>query len=119
MRHFRWALCHWPIFATLMLSISCLTSSIPTKTIMVSESIADVGSSTPTLTPVPETIPSPAPYFPTPPDRDLYALSSALTTQHRDPIPQVVNLNPVTLEEGHQDVFTVLDVINTNLYQII
>ena len=86
---------------------------------MVSESIADVGSSTPTLTPVPETIPSPAPYFPTPPDRDLYALSSALTTQHRDPIPQVVNLNPVTLEEGHQDVFTVLDVINTNLYQII
>ena len=78
----------------------------------------DAGRSTPTFTPVSGTIPSLTPYFPAPPDRDLYALASALTAQHQDTIPQVVKLNQVTLKEGHQDVFTVLDVIDTNMYHI-
>ena len=46
-----------------------------------------------------------------PPDRDLYSLAQRLRLKSPRPLPRVVNLEPVTYQEGHQDTFWITDSI--------
>ena len=56
--------------------------------------------------------------YPTPPDRDLYDLTSRLVTKSGQPIPRVVNPLPVAYEVGRQDTFHVTDIANRNVYPL-
>ena len=57
-------------------------------------------------------------HYPTPPDRDLYDLTSRLVTKSREPIPRVVNSLPVVYEVGRKDTFNVTDIANRNVYPL-
>ena len=55
--------------------------------------------------------------FPIPPDRDLYDLAASLVLKNRDPIPRVVNPEPVSYAEGRVDTFWLTDVRDVRNYQ--
>ena len=57
-------------------------------------------------------------HYPTPPDRDLYDLTSRLVIKSQRPIPRVVNPMPVAYEVGRQDTFNVTDIANRDVYPL-
>lgn len=73
-------------------------------------------SATPTITPTP--IPTSTGDRSVPPDRDLFALTQRLVLKSGEPIPQVVNPEPVSYKEGRKDQFTVTDIISREVYTI-
>ena len=90
----------------------------PTAQGVPSETPVSTIEATPTLTPPP--IPSPTPLppgiFPDAPDRDLYELARSLLLKTDDPIPRVVNPQPVSLPQGRLDTFWVTDLQELRVY---
>ena len=85
----------------------------------------------PTPTPTPRATPTPTPtpaataittsteiQYPTPPDRDLYDLTSRLVIKSGQPMPRVVNPLPVAYEVGRKDTFNVTDSENRIVYPV-
>ena len=56
--------------------------------------------------------------FPVAPDRDLYELARSLLRKCGEPLPRVVNVNPVSYEEGRQDTFWLTDILAPRAYTI-
>ena len=54
--------------------------------------------------------------FPAAPDRDLYELARSLLLKSDQPIPKVVNLDPVSYEEGRRDTFWLTDIARVRVY---
>ena len=57
-------------------------------------------------------------HYPTPPDRDLYDLARRLVIKSGQPIPRVVNSQPIAYEVGRRDTFHVTDIENRNVYPV-
>ena len=110
---------------------SPLPTTTPTPTLSPSPTVSPTGERnpsepptftfepTPTLTPLPT--PSPTPVapdgtFPDAPDRDLYELARSLLLKTDDPIPRVVNPQPVSLPQGRVDTFWVTDLQELRVY---
>ena len=100
--------------------VSATPSSTPTPAVPTPTS-----SPRATLTPTPTTTPTATAtttaadvHYPTPPDRDLYDLTRRLVTKSREPIPRVVNSQPVSYEVGRRDTFHVTDIANRNVYPL-
>ncbi len=55
--------------------------------------------------------------FPVPPERDLYHLTASLVLKSSDPIPRVVNAEPVSYAEGRVDTFWLTDLSDVSNYQ--
>ena len=55
---------------------------------------------------------------PTPPDRDLYALTQRLVLKSQEPIARVVNAEPVSYQEGRTDQFHVTDILSREVYPV-
>ncbi len=55
-------------------------------------------------------------FFPVPPERDLYALAAALVLKSKEPIPRVVNPEPVSYAEGRVDTFWLTDIRDVRVY---
>ena len=74
----------------------------PTAQGVPSETPVSSIEATPTLTPpqIPSPTPLPPGIFPDAPDRDLYELARSLLLKTDDPIPRVVNPQPVSLPQG-------------------
>ena len=85
---------------------------LPTPAVGITPALTPIPTPTATTTPVP----SVGTFFPTAPDRDLYELARALLLKTSDPIPRVVNPEPVSLEEGRQDTFWLMDIANVRTY---
>ncbi len=56
---------------------------------------------------------------PTPPARDLYALTARLVTKDGKPIPRVINPTPVSYDQGRKDTFTVTDIPNASVHPVV
>ena len=72
---------------------------------------------TPTVSPTPTSIP-PAAYLPDAPDRDLYSLAQRLRLKSDQPIPRVINPEPVSYQEGRVDTFWVVDLVDRGVHQV-
>ena len=68
-------------------------------------------------TPTPTSTPTPR-IDPTPPDRDLYALTQRLVLKSQKPIVRVVNAEPVSYQEGRTDQFHVTDILSREVYPV-
>ena len=82
-----------------------MPTSTPTPTVTPTATAADTGTATEI-------------HYPTPPDRDLYDLTSRLVTKSQESIPRVVNSLPVVYEVGRQDTFHVTDIADRNVYPL-
>ena len=76
---------------------------------------ASTGAPPPSVEPT--EVPAAAGPFPVPPERDLYGLTASLVLKSTDPIPRVVNTEPVTYAEGRVDTFWVTDVREVSNYR--
>ncbi len=105
------------------------TSQAVTPTLATPSPTPPPAASTPTPTPRATPTPTPTPaataaatsteiHYPTPPDRDLYDLTSRLVIKSGQPIPRVVNSQPVVYEVGRQDTFHVTNIENRNVHQL-
>ncbi|MCE2403993.1 MAG: immune inhibitor A [Dehalococcoidia bacterium] len=65
----------------------------------------------------PADVPVTAGAFPVPPERDLYHLTASLVLKSGDPIPRVVNSEPVSYAEGRVDTFWLTDLSDVSNYQ--
>ena len=90
--------------------------STPTPTLQGTHSPTPTALATPTATPV--AIPTPAVDRSIPPDRDLFALAQRLVLKSMEPIPRVVNPQPVSYTEGREDQFNVLDLLARRMYPV-
>ena len=82
-----------------------MPTSTPTPTVTPTATAAATGTATEI-------------HYPTPPDRDLYDLTSRLVTKSQESIPRVVNSLPVVYEVGRQDTFHVTDIAGRNVYPL-
>ena len=82
-----------------------MPTSTPTPTVTPTATAAATGTATEI-------------HYPTPPDRDLYDLTSRLVTKSQESIPRVVNSLPVVYEVGRQDTFHVTDIADRNVYPL-
>ena len=55
---------------------------------------------------------------PTPPDRDLYALTQRLVLRFTEPIPRVVNAQSPNYQQGRKDTFSVLNIVTNQVYPV-
>ncbi|MFC1935539.1 hypothetical protein ACFLX9_02080 [Chloroflexota bacterium] len=96
--------------------------STPTPTPQVTDSPTPTALATvvPTATPMttPIVTPTPTEDLSVPPDRDLFALAQRLVLKSGEPIPRVVNPEPVTYTEGRKDQFNVADLLGRQMYQV-
>ena len=99
-------------------------SSTPTATYTPTSLSTPTPAGIPTEVPTPTATATPTPtLMPTvdsslPPDRDLFALAQRLAIKSQEPIPRVVNPEPVSYQEGRKDLFNVTDILARQVYQV-
>ena len=71
---------------------------------------------TPVASPTPKAAPDTGEIFRSAPDRDLYDLARKLLLKTAEPIPRVVNPDPVSYTEGRRDTFWLTDIQNVRAY---
>ena len=89
------------------------TTSAPTSTPTID---APTPTEAPTQTPTSVPTPQPEGVFPVPPDRDLVHLAQSLLIKSSEPIPRIVNPEPVSYQEGREDIFWITDLQSTETY---
>ena len=87
----------------------------PAPTFAPDSTLGPIGT---TAAATPGPTPGPAAAFPDAPERDLYELARALLLKSPDPIPRIVNPDPVSYTQGRQDTFWLTDLEALRPYTI-
>ncbi|MBI2855939.1 MAG: immune inhibitor A, partial [Chloroflexi bacterium] len=121
--------------ALLVLALGCTGDPLPSPTGTSPPAVSPTSSPTatpsatplptPTATPPPTASPTPTPtpppegsHLPEAPDRDLFALAQRLRLKSDEPIPRIVNPEPVSYQEGRMDAFWVTDLVSLEVSQV-
>ena len=93
-------------------------TSVPTSTDIPTPELSPTVE--PTLAPTqvdPTAAPPQQAPFSAPPDRDLYQLAQTLVLKSPEPIPRIVNPEPVSYQIGHKETFSVTDIEDVRSYK--